>query len=42
MGDLGRARMDRSRSRSDESNFERYDDDDDMGYMKPKKPSGMD
>jgi hypothetical protein len=40
MGDLGRARMDRSRSRSDESNFERYDDDD-MGYMKPKKPSGM-
>jgi hypothetical protein len=41
MGDLGRVRMDRSRSRSDESNFERYDDDD-MGYLKPKKPSGMD
>jgi hypothetical protein len=40
MGDLGRVRMDRSRSRSDESNYERYDDGD-MGYLKPKKPSGM-
>lgn len=41
MGDLGRARMDRSRSRSDESNYDRYDDDE-LGYLKPKKPSGMD
>jgi len=41
MGDLGRARMDRSRSRSDESNYERYDDED-LGYLRPKRPSGMD
>lgn len=41
MGDLGRARMDRSRSRSDESNYERYDDED-LGYLKPKRPRGMD
>ncbi|KAI5206306.1 hypothetical protein AUEXF2481DRAFT_903 [Aureobasidium subglaciale EXF-2481] len=40
MGDLGRVRMDRSRSRSDESNYERYDDDD-LGYLKPKRPSGL-
>ncbi|THZ92848.1 DUF803-domain-containing protein [Aureobasidium pullulans] len=40
MGDLGRVRMDRSRSRSDDSNYERYDDDD-LGYLKPKKPSGL-
>ncbi|KAH0273053.1 DUF803-domain-containing protein, partial [Aureobasidium melanogenum] len=41
MGDLGRARMDRSLSRSDDSNYERYDDDD-LGYLKPKRPSGFD
>ncbi|CAD0094541.1 unnamed protein product [Aureobasidium mustum] len=41
MGDLGRVRMDRSRSRSDDSNYERYDDDE-LGYLKPKRPSGFD
>ncbi|KAI4718389.1 DUF803-domain-containing protein [Aureobasidium sp. EXF-10727] len=43
MGDLGRVRMDRSRSRSDDdsTNYERYDDEE-LGYLKPKKPSGFD
>lgn len=40
MGDLGRVRMDRSRSR--DGTNDRYNDDDaDLEYLNPKRPSGL-